>query len=284
MRIDAHQHFWQYEPAEYGWITAETAGLRRDFLPEDLAPLLAQAGLDGTVAVQARSSEKETQWLLALADEHDFIRGVVGWVDLSAPAVRDALARFAPHPKFVGVRHSVQDEPDDEFMLRPDFLRGLEALAEFDLAYDLLLHPRHLPVAVKVVRQFPGQRFVLDHLAKPFIKAGTLTPWDADLRALGRCDNVWCKVSGLVTEANWHHWQAADFAPYLEVALEAFGAERLMFGSDWPVCTLAADYAQVAGLAGAFGRGLGEGAEARLFGENAAAFYGLARVGGEGEV
>lgn len=275
MRIDSHQHFWQYDPAEYAWMTDGMAALRRDYLPSDLLPLLQQTGLDGTVAVQARQNLKETAWLLALADGNPFIRGVVGWVDLRSLAVRDELARFARHPKFVGVRHIVQDEPDDHFLLRPEFLRGLEALAEFDLVYDLLVYPQHLPVAAQLVQQFPRQRFVLDHLAKPFIRAGVLSPWEDDLRALARFENVVCKFSGMVTEAAWRQWRVEDFAPYLEIALDAFGTQRLLFGSDWPVCTLSADYADVVELARYHARGLGAEAQDQLFGQNAEAFYRL---------
>lgn len=275
MRIDSHQHFWQYDPAEHVWMTDAMADLKRDHLPADLLPLLEQTGLDGTVAVQARQNLKETEWLLALADEYDFIRGVVGWVDLLSPDVRDQLALYAAHPRLVGVRHVVHDEPDDNFMLRPDFLRGLEALAEFDLAYDLLLFPKHLPVAAQVVQQFPRQRFVLDHIGKPLIKAGTLAPWDADLRALARFDNVYCKVSGMVTEAAWRAWQPADFVPFLEVVFDCFGIQRLLFGSDWPVCTLAADYPDVVDLVCVHSGALGAAAQERLFGRNAEEFYKL---------
>ena len=275
MRIDSHQHFWQYDPREHTWMSDAMPGLKRDYLPLDLWPLLQQSGLDGTVAVQARQNLTETDWLLALADEVDFIRGVVGWVDLCSPEVRDQLALYAPHPKLVGVRHIVHDEPDDHFMLRADFLRGLEALEEFDLAYDLLLFPKHLPVAAQVVQQFPRQRFVLDHIAKPFIKAGALAPWDADLRALARFDNVFCKVSGLVTEAAWRAWHPADFAPFLEVVFDCFGPQRLLFGSDWPVCTLSADYADVVDLARVHSAALGAEAQAGLFGGNAEVFYKL---------
>lgn len=250
-------------------------GLKRDYLPADLAPLLAEAGLEGTVAVQARQDVAETVWLLGLAEATPFIRGVVGWVDLCSPEVRDDLRLLAAHPRLVGIRHIVQDEPDDRFMLRPDFLRGLEALAEFDLAYDLLLHPRHLAVAVEVVRQFPRQRFVIDHLAKPFIRAGTLSPWDDELRALARYDHVWCKLSGLVTEAAWRQWQPEDFTPYIAAAFDAFGAHRLMFGSDWPVCTLSADYGQVVGLARGHSQHLSAADQDRLYGLNAEEFYGL---------
>jgi L-fuconolactonase len=276
MRIDAHQHFWKYDPDEYGWITGEMAGLRRNFLPDDLAPLLRQFGFDGSIAVQARQSLEETEWLLALTDQYDFIRGVVGWVDLRSPQVRTQLETLAPHPKLCGVRHVVQDEPDDAFMLRPDFLRGLALLQEFGLAYDLLLYPRHLPVAVKVVEMFPGQMFVLDHLAKPAIKDRTISPWREDLRELAQFPNVFCKLSGMVTEAHWGQWLAEDFRPYLDVALEAFGPNRVMIGSDWPVCTLSGDYASVMGIVIDFLESLPETARRQILGENCLHAYGLA--------
>jgi len=248
MRIDSHQHFWKYNPAHQVWMTDAMAVLRRDYLPDELNPLLQLAGFDGTIAVQARQMIQETGWLLALADQHPLINGVVGWVDLRSPQLRQQLEKFASHPKLVGVRHVVQDEPDDEFMLQPEFRRGIALLREFDLTYDLLLFPKHLPVAVKLVEEFPGQPFVLDHIAKPFIREGTLSPWREELRRLAEFPNVFCKLSGLVTEAKWKQWQPGDFEPYLDVVFEAFGPERLMIGSDWPVCTLAGDYAATMNL------------------------------------
>ncbi|MBC8446055.1 MAG: amidohydrolase family protein, partial [Chloroflexi bacterium] len=215
MKIDAHQHFWHYNPDEHVWMTDAMSGLKRDFLPADLAPLLAQVGLDGSIAVQARQTLQETEWLLELADRRDFIKGVVGWVDLRSADVEAQLATYAQHPKLKGVRHVVHDEPDDEFMLRAEFLRGLGKLQALGLAYDLLLFPKHLPVAVEVVKQFPAQRFVLDHIAKPFIKDKVVSPWDEQLRELAQFDNVYCKVSGMVTEADTENWQPADFRPYL---------------------------------------------------------------------
>lgn len=242
MRIDAHQHFWRYDPAHQVWMTDEMAVLRRDHLPEELLPLLDAVGFDGCIAVQARQMIEETEWLLQLADEHPFIKGVVGWVDLRSPALRAQLERFAPHPAFVGVRHVVHDEPDDTFMLLPEFRRGISLLRAFDLAYDLLLYPRHLPVAVKLAREFPDQRFVLDHIAKPAMREGSISPWREDLARLAECPNVTCKLSGLVTEAHWGRWRPEDFHPYLDIVVAAFGHERLMIGSDWPVCTLSGDY------------------------------------------
>ena len=244
MRIDAHQHFWRYNPDEFDWIDGSMSTLRRDFLPGDLKPELERAGFNGSVAVQARQSLEETRWLLELASSSPQILGVVGWVDLRSPDVRSQLKEFSENPKLAGVRHVVQGEPDDRFMLRPDFLRGIAMLEEFDLAYDILIYPKHLPVAAEFVQQFPRQRFVLDHLAKPFIKAGKIQPWDSGMRELARFPNVFCKLSGMVTEADWQNWKLEHMKPYLDIALDCFGPERLMIGSDWPVCTVAAPYAR----------------------------------------
>jgi L-fuconolactonase len=244
MRVDTHQHFWRYTADEYGWIDESMSCLRRNFLPEDLEPELKRAGFDGSIVVQVRQTLEETRWLLDLAASSQFILGVIGWVDLRASDVGAQLARFAGNPKLLGVRHIVQSEPDERFLLQPEFLRGISALAEFDLTYDLLIHPRHLPVAAEFVRRFPHQRFVLDHLAKPLIKSGALQPWAADIRKLAQFPNVFCKLSGLVTEADWKAWRLEHFAPCLDVAFECFGPDRLMIGSDWPVCTVAASYAQ----------------------------------------
>jgi L-fuconolactonase len=276
MRIDAHQHFWRYSPAEYGWITDELLAIRRDFLPEDLHPLLTGLGFDGCIAVQARQSLEETRWLLELAERHGFIRGVVGWVDLRSADIRGQLERFSGDSKLVGVRHVVQDEPDDAFMLREDFRRGIGLLRKFDLTYDLLLHPRHLPIAVRLVEEFPEQPFVLDHLAKPFIARGEILPWRDDLHALAKLPNVMCKLSGMLTEAKWDAWRPEDFRPYFDVALEAFGADRLMIGSDWPVCTLAAEYGAAMSLVMEYVGQLSDEEQAAILGENCARFYGVA--------
>ena len=216
--------------------------LKRDYLPDELAPLLHGARLQGTVAVQARQNLAETRWLLELASQHQFIRGVVGWVDLRSDQLREQLDEFVNEPKLVGVRHVVHDEPDDDFMLGADFLRGIATLVDYGLTYDLLLFPQHLAVAKKIVAQFPKLTFVLDHMAKPGIAKKSIEPWAADLNRLARLPNVSCKLSGMVTEARWQGWQPEDFTPYLDIVLEAFGAERLMIGSDWPVCTLSGDY------------------------------------------
>jgi len=248
VRIDAHQHFWRYDPREYEWIGEGMEALQSDFLPKDLRPLLRQAGFDGCVAVQARQSLEETRFLLELADEHDFVRGVVGWVDLQSGEAAAQLDEFRGRPKLVGVRHVVQSEPDDRFLLRESFGRGLALLEERGLAYDLLLYPRHLKPAAELVARFPGLRFVLDHAAKPEVAKREITQWAEDLEALAALPNVHCKLSGLVTEADWKTWTADDIRPYLDVTLGAFGVDRLLIGSDWPVCTLAADYPRTMGL------------------------------------
>jgi L-fuconolactonase len=279
MRIDAHHHFWSYSAAEYPWIGKGMERLAHDHLPKDLALLTAAEGIDGTVAVQARQSLEESRWLLELAAANPLIRGVVGWVDLRSTHVVDQLRALAELPKFVGVRHVVQDEPDPRFLLGESFLHGIGKLATFGLTYDLLLYPHQLPAAVELVGRFPEQPFVLDHLAKPRIKpgmkAGELDPWRQDLKALAAHGNVFCKLSGLVTEADWQGWKRADFTPYLEVALEAFSPERLMFGSDWPVCTLAAEYADVVGIVTDFLASLAEAERESILGGNAIRFYSL---------
>ncbi|MFM9010884.1 MAG: amidohydrolase family protein [Planctomycetota bacterium] len=275
MRIDAHQHFWTYSAAEYPWIGPGMERLARDYLPADLAPLLAAEGIDGSVAVQARQSLAESRWLLELAEARPLVKGVVGWVDLQSERVGDELHLLAANPKFVGVRHVVQDEPDPRFVLGEDFVRGLRLLHRHGLTYDLLLHPEQLPAAIELVGLLPEQPFVVDHLAKPRIMAGEIDGWERDIRAIARHDNVCCKVSGMVTEAVWQGWKRDDFTPYLDVALDAFGPERLMAGSDWPVCLLAGEYAEVAAIAREYFARLSAREQALVHGGTAARFYGL---------
>ena len=278
MKIDAHQHFWIFDPTQYPWINDELKKLRRDFLPADLERELAKVKLDGSIAVQARQTLDESRWLLTLADHSALVKGVVGWVDLQSEKVEEQLAELAKHPKFVGVRHVVQDEADDAFMLRPAFLRGLGKLKQFNFTYDLLTFPKHLTAARKVVEKFPEQKFVLDHISKPFIKARTISPWDRDIRELAKFKNVWCKVSGMVTEANWNQWTPPDFRPYLDVVFEAFGEDRLMFGSDWPVCLAAGSYEAVFGIVRDYIQPLPETSRQKIMGANAARFYGIKSV------
>ncbi|HEY1579808.1 MAG TPA: amidohydrolase family protein [Terracidiphilus sp.] len=275
MRLDAHQHFWKYSADEYGWIGDSMAGLKRDFLPRDLKPLLEAEGFDGSIAVQARQNLEETRWLLQLAGQNELVKGVVGWVDLRSPGLDEQLEQFAAHPKLVGVRHVVQDEPDDEFMLRPEFRGGIARLAEYGLTYDVLIYVKHLPMAVKLVREFPEQRFVLDHIAKPLITEGRIEPWDRGIRELARAQNVWCKISGMVTEARWGSWKAEDFRPYLDVVMEAFGPERLMIGSDWPVCTVSASYGATMNIVKDYIGPLSGDQQQAILGGNCAKCYGI---------
>ena len=274
MRIDAHQHFWIYSSHEHSWIGEAMGAIRRDFLPEELKLLLEAGGFHGSVVVQVRQTLEETRWLLKLAESNPFILGVVGWADLRSPRLRSALESLAGNSKLVGVRHIVQSEPD-EFLLQPEFLRGISQLEEFNLAYDILIYTKHLPIAAEFVSRFPRQRFVLDHLAKPPIESGAIDFWERGIRDLASFSNVFAKLSGLVTEADWHAWKPGDFRPYLDVAFECFGPSRLMIGSDWPVCTVAASYQRTINLIKDYlGRFTAEERQAVL-GGNAAKFWRL---------
>lgn len=279
MRIDAHQHFWRYDPRAYPWIGAGMEVLGADYLPGDLVPLLDEGGLDASVAVQARPNLDETTFLLELAAREPRIAGVVGWIDLCADGVDEQLARFDGQGALRGLRHLVQDEPDDAFLLREDFGAGLARLGERGLAYDLLLFPRHLPYATRLLERHPEQTFVLDHLAKPAIRSGPADPafatWARDLAALAEHPRCFCKLSGLVTEADWQHWTPDDLVPYLDVAFEAFGPERVLYGSDWPVCLLAGSYARVLAALRSWSAQLEATARDNLFGANAARAYAL---------
>tara|TARA_B100001769_G_scaffold162069_1_gene127342 strand:- start:1946 stop:2779 length:834 start_codon:yes stop_codon:yes gene_type:complete len=275
MRIDSHQHFWIYDPNQYPWMTDELSAIRSNHLPEHLQVEFDRLGIDGSVAVQARQSLDESRWLLKMADESCLIKGVVGWVDLRSEHVEDQLAEFAEHPKFVGVRHVVQDEPDENFMLLPEFIRGISKLKSYDLSYDILVFPNQLPAAIELVKQFPDQPFVLDHLAKPLIKDKEISTWDEHIRELAQFSNLTCKVSGMITEANWTAWKTSDFTPYLDVVFEAFGEDRLMYGSDWPVCKLAGSYRQVYDLTDNYFSQFSPLAKEKFFGGVASEFYGL---------
>ncbi|HET6959683.1 MAG TPA: amidohydrolase family protein [Vicinamibacterales bacterium] len=275
VRIDAHQHFWRYDPAQYEWIDDAMAALKRDCLPDEARREMASAGIDACVAVQARQTVDETRSLLALADASPAIAGVVGWIDLQAADARLQLERFADHQKLVGIRHIVQSEPDDRFMLRPAFCRGIALLEEFGLAYDILVYGRHLAAAAELAERFPSQRFVLDHLGKPDIRHGELCAWEKSLRLLADCSNVSAKLSGLVTEADWHTWSAQDIRPYLDVAFDSFGAGRLMIGSDWPVCTVAGDYTRVMALVSDYLADRPAQERDAVLGGNAQRFYNL---------
>jgi len=274
MIIDAHQHFWKFNPVRDTWITEEMQVLRKDFLPDDLQPVLERNRINGCVAVQAGQSEEETHFLLRLAEAHDFIYGVVGWVDLRSPEVEDRLAHFSQYGKLKGFRHIVQAEPEG-FMLQPEFQRGIEKLRRYNFTYDLLVYPNQLPDAISLVRKFPDQKFVLDHMGKPNIKQGILYPWDEHIRTLARFDNVYCKVSGMVTEANHQTWSEEAMTPYLDAVFDAFGSYRLLFGSDWPVCLLAADYRKVKDLVGNYLKDRRFVQESEVWYQNAIDFYDL---------
>jgi len=274
MRIDAHQHFWRFDPVRDAWITDEMGVLRRDFLPGELEALLDAHGMGGSVAVQADQSETETALLLELAEGHPSILGVVGWVDLLAPNLPERLEHFSGFERFRGARHIAQAEADD-FLAREEVVRGIGMLGDFGLTYDILVYPRQLPAALSLVERFPDQPFVVDHLAKPLIAQGFMEPWASRMREMATHPNVWCKVSGLVTEANWARWEPGDFRPYLDVVFDAFAPDRLMFGSDWPVCLLAAEYGEVLALVEDYSGRLSPSDRVALFGGNAATFYGL---------
>jgi L-fuconolactonase len=271
---DAHQHFWRFNPRRDAWITGEMQAIRRDFLPGDLKALLDANSIDGCIAVQADQSDDETRFLLDLAAEHSFIKGIVGWVDLRAPDLNARLDALAGNRKLVGVRHVAQAEADD-FLANDAVIRGIGSLARVGLTYDILIYARQLPAAIDLVSRLPGQTFVLDHLAKPLIKDGVLEPWRTSLRELARRPNVFCKVSGLVTEADWKGWRPADLRPYLDEALDAFGPARLMFGSDWPVCLLAAPYDRVLGVVTDYAAALSATERDELLGGTAARVYKL---------
>jgi L-fuconolactonase len=276
--VDAHHHFWKYTPEGYGWIDDSMAALRRDFLPPGLRDTLAAAQVDAAVSVQARQSLEETEWLLGMSEQHDFLAGVVGWVPLADAGVGEILERLGARPKLKGVRHIVQGEPDDRFLLRDDFNRGIHALTACGLVYDILIYERHLPVAIEFVDRHPRQRFVLDHIAKPRIRDHTLEPWRTNLHELARRENVFCKLSGVATEADFPNLTPANrhqLRPYMDAALEAFGARRIMFGSDWPVCLAAIPYAEWLEMVSDAISGFSESEREWVLGNSAAVAYGL---------
>lgn len=277
LRIDAHQHFWQLDlPFDYRWLDAPAnAPIRRDFLPEHLEPLLQATGVDRSIFVQTQHNLEENRWALGLAERHPFLVGVVGWVDLASPDCERQLLEFKDHPRFVGVRHVTQDEPDDDFIVREDVLRGLRVLEKHGVPFDLLFYVKHLHHVPELARRLPNLRMVIDHLSKPNIRGRRLDDWLPHLKAAAACPNVWCKLSGLITEADWQHWTEADLRPYVNAALDCFGPSRCMYGSDWPVCLLAGSYQQVhQALCDLLGS-LGETERGQIFGGTAAQFYKL---------
>lgn len=274
-KIDAHQHFWKYDPEQFGWIDDTMRQIRRDFLPQDSQQTVAGAGVAGVVSVQSRQSIGESEWLLGLAEQHSFILGVVGWVPLTDPKVEQHLESLCQSPKFKGVRHILQTEPDTRFMLREDFNRGVSRLRRFGLTYDILVFEHHLPQAVEFIHRHPDQVFVLDHLGKPRVKDGFISPWREQIGELAGRENVYCKLSGLVTEADYKNWTAEQLWPYMEVVLESFGPERLMFGSDWPVCLVATSYERWKETVSVFVSNLSSHEQERIWRGTAAEVYKL---------
>jgi len=279
MRIDSHQHFWRFDQDAYPWIAAGMTVLRRDYLPGDLAPLLAATGVDRTIAVQAQQTVDETRWLLSLADRHPSVCGVVGWAPLVDARVDDVLGELSGHPRLRGIRHILHDEADDRYMLRDDFNRGVARLRHYGLVYDVLILAKHLPWTLDFIDRHPNQPFVVDHIAKPVIAAARFdADWKRGLEALAERPHVTCKLSGVVTEVRDGSWTPSLIAPYMETALEAFGTGRLMFGTDWPVCLLRCGYADWVECVGSFISTLSAAEQAAIMGENAGRVYGIGSV------
>lgn len=273
-RIDAHQHFWIFDPIRDNWIDDTMKSIQKNFLPEDLNPLLVENNFSACVAVQASQTEEETDFLLDLAAKNEFIKGVVGWVDLLNDTIVERLDHYSKFDKLKGFRHVVQGEPDD-FMFRNDFRNGIKALKQFNFTYDILIFHRQLPAAIDLVNTFPNQAFVLDHIAKPDIKSAEKRSWEKGIKELAKADNVMCKISGMVTEADWNSWKADDIKPYLDIIFENFTTNKLMFGSDWPVCNLAASYSQVVGVLESYITQLPAHDQHQIWYENAKTFYNL---------
>ncbi|MFY0599477.1 MAG: amidohydrolase family protein [Cyclobacteriaceae bacterium] len=273
--VDAHQHFWNYEPVKHSWISDDMKVIQRDFLPQNLLPIYEENHVDQCVAVQADQTEAETDFLLSLAEKYAFIGGVVGWVDLKSNDLEKRLEHYSQFDKLKGFRHVVQDEPDPNFMLGSDFQKGISLLHRYNFTYDILIFHHQLPATVELARAFPNMKFVLDHIAKPDIKLGSVDDWAKHIKALGECQNVYCKVSGMVTEADWEFWKTEDLIPYLDIVFENFGTDRIMFGSDWPVCLLAADYKMMKSVLDTYISGFSKLEKNKVMGENAGSFYSL---------
>lgn len=275
MKIDAHQHFWQFDPVRDSWINDDMAVIQRDFLPQDLWPVLQANGIDGCITVQSDQTEAENDFQLQNAANNPFVKGVVGWVDLQASNIEERLAYYSSFDKMKGFRHVLQGEPQRDLMLQPKFIHGISQLAMFNFTYDILIFPDQLPYIIQFAQSFPNQKFVIDHIAKPDIKHQSIADWKKDIEAIALFDNVSCKISGMVTEANWQQWQPEDFTHYLDVVVNAFGTKRIMYGSDWPVCLVAADYERMLGIVTDYFKGFSATEQADFFGLNAARFYNL---------
>ncbi|MBC8054810.1 MAG: amidohydrolase family protein [Sphingobacteriaceae bacterium] len=274
-RIDSHQHFWRFDPVRDSWINDEMKNIQRDFLPEDLEPVLKENNMDGCVAVQADQSEEQNAFLLELAAANFFIKGIVGWVDLRAENINESLEFYKGYDKMKGFRHVLQGEEDRSLMLRDEFKRGISLLEGYGFTYDILIYPDQLKYTEEFVTAFPNQRFVIDHIAKPNIKDQKIDDWAKDIKAVAGHYNVCCKVSGMVTEADWKNWKAKDFTPYLDTIFEAFGSQRIMYGSDWPVCEVAGGYSKMIGLVKDYTSQLSQDEQAQFWGQNAINFYNL---------
>ncbi|WP_341214751.1 amidohydrolase family protein [uncultured Wocania sp.] len=274
MIIDSHQHFWKYDPIRDAWIDDSMQVIRRDFLPQDLESILKANDVAGCVAVQADQSETETEFLLDCANKNPFIKGVVGWVDLKTKDVEARLAHYSEDAKLKGVRHIVQAEAND-FMLGKDFQNGISKLQQFNLTYDILIFPPQINAAIALVNKFPNQKFVIDHMAKPYIKSGEIKEWESKITELSQAPNVFCKVSGMVTEADLKYWKVSDFTPYLDVIFNTFGTDRILYGSDWPVCLLAAQYEEQLNIIQNYTKDFSTQEQLKVFGNNAVEFYNL---------
>ncbi|GAA4238348.1 amidohydrolase family protein [Postechiella marina] len=275
MTIDSHQHFWNYEPVKHDWIDDSMSVIRKDFLPENLEGVYSENNIDGCVAVQADQTLVETDFLIDLASKNDFIKGVVGWVDLRGNDIDAVLQKYSQFDKLKGFRHVVQGEPDHNFLLRPNFLNGIYKLKQYNFTYDILVFPHQLGAVLEFARKFPNQKFVIDHIAKPYIKDGFYDGWAILMIEIGKLDNVYCKLSGMVTEADFNTWSSKQIHPYMELVLKAFGTEKVMYGSDWPVCLVAGNYKQVKELTTNFIAQLSPDEQKAIMGENAIKFYNL---------
>ncbi len=275
MIIDSHQHFWRYEPVKHAWIDDDMTVIRKDFMPSDLERVYKEHGIDGCVAVQADQTLAETDFLLKLASENSFIKGVVGWVDLRSNTIEATLERYNQHEKLKGFRHVVQGEADHNFLIRPNFLIGISLFQKFNFTYDILIFPHQLGAALEFVKQFPNQKFVIDHIAKPYIKDGFYDGWAVLMKEIAKHENVYCKLSGMITEADYKLWTPEQIHPYMALVLGAFGTKRLMFGSDWPVCLVAGNYSKVKSLVTDFISKLSGDEQKQIMGTNAINFYNL---------
>ena len=275
MRIDAHQHFWKFDPVRDSWITDDMAAIQKDFLPADFQVVLKENKFDGSVVVQSDQSENENEFQLKNAEENDFIKGVVGWVDLQAGNLEDRLAYYSSFKKMKGFRHVLQGEIDRSFMLKPEFMNGISKLEKFGFTYDILIYADQLKYLPDFVGAFMNQKFVIDHLAKPGIKKGEISEWKKEMQRIARFENVYCKISGMVTEADWKNWKRDDFIPYIDVVIEAFGPNRILYGSDWPVCLVAASYEQMLGIVEEYFSSFSETEQQLFFGGNTTRFYNL---------